>query len=206
MPVRNLGIQADPLLIRRMLSTISSPFLKQGLVMKAYIKAGIIGGVIIFLWGVVSWMALPWHMKTLHSFSDQKAVADVVLANSPQSGMYLLPMMEYGHESQIQKPFLFASIIPDGMPQSMVIEMIIGLVFQIVAAILVAWMLTKVVGLNYIKRLGFVMVFALAAGIITHGMYWNWYGFTLDYTLIAFADLLIGWFLAGLVLAKMCRS
>ena len=173
--------------------------------MKACIKAGILGGIIVFLWGAISWMVLPWHMTTLHSFSDEKAVADVILSNTPQSGMYILPMMGAQQETTVQKPFLFASIVTEGIPYSMAIPMIIGLIMQIITAILIAWMLTKTSGLSYVERVGFVVIFALAAGIVTYGMSWNWYGFSTDYTLIAFADLLIGWFFAGLVLAKLCK-
>ena len=32
------------------------------------IKAGILGGIIVFMWGMVSWMVLPWHTSTIVSF------------------------------------------------------------------------------------------------------------------------------------------
>jgi hypothetical protein len=33
--------------------------------------------------------------------------------------------------------------------------------------------------------------------------YWNWWYFGTAYTLVAFADLVIGWLAAGLVLARL---
>jgi hypothetical protein len=35
--------------------------------------------------------------------------------------------------------------------------------------------------------------------------YWNWYGFPTDFTIGAVLDEVIGWFLAGLVLAAIVR-
>jgi hypothetical protein len=75
-----------------------------------------------------------------------------------------------------------------------------------IVAIFVAWMLLKTKGLSYAGRVSFVVIFALAASIVTDIPYWNWFGFDLQYTLVTVADLLIGWFFAGLVLAKLCKN
>jgi hypothetical protein len=38
---------------------------------------------------------------------------------------------------------------------------------------------------------------------VTHVPYWNWWSFPEEYTLVAMADLAVGWFLAGLVIARV---
>lgn len=169
------------------------------------IKGGIIGGIILFLWGMVSWLVLSWHMTTMNGFKDEQAVASTIQSNVLQSGIYIIPLEQMKTTPEAtQTPLIFASVHLEGT-QSMVIPSLIGLVNQIVAAILVAWLLTKTSGLGYFGRVGFVIVFALAVGVISQVPYWNWFAFDPKYTLVMIADLLIGWFLAGLVLAKICQ-
>lgn len=167
--------------------------------LKTSLIGGIVGGIILFLWGAASWMLLPWHMSTLHSFKDETAVVQVIQTNAPESGIYLSPLQQ---TSTAPGPMVFASVYTKGMPSSMVPSMVIEFIIQLIAAFLVTWMLTKTT-LGYLGRLGFVLVFALAVGITTDLMYWNWFHFDTKYTLVLLADLLIGWFLAGLLLAKL---
>lgn len=172
------------------------------------IKNGIIGGIILFIWGMISWMVFPWHMNVINGFTDSTAVAQAVTSNAPRSGIYVLPYTQADSESATTTqvmPQLFLSVNLKGAETMMIKPMVIGLLTQIIAAILVAWMLSKVVGLSYFGRVGFVVVFALAAGIVTDIPYWNWFAFDANYTLIVIADMLIGWFLAGLAMAKFVK-
>lgn len=178
--------------------------------MAGYIKGGIIAGIILFIWGVLSWMVLPWHMMTLHSFNDEKTVSELVVSNTPESGIYVLPMRQAQSTEQAEQTapqaFIFAAVNTQGMPASMTMPMLIGLISQIIAAIIVGWMLSHTTGFSYAGRVVFAMAFAIAAGIVTHGAYWNWFTFDTKYTLVEMADLLIGWFFAGLILAKFSHS
>ncbi len=173
------------------------------------IKAGIVGGLIIFAWSAVSWTLLPWHMKTLNFFKDESAVVQTIQANVPQSGIYLLPNMSKNGAAtseQSTQPFVFAAVHLESTSNSMTKPMLISLAEQIIAAFLVAWLLLKTTGLSYMGRLGFVVIFSVAAGIIAIVPNWNWFAFDINYSLCLFADLLIGWFLAGLALAKICKK
>jgi hypothetical protein len=178
------------------------------------IKAGILGGIVLFIWSAISWMVLPWHEQTIHSFKSGQAVVHAIKANVEKSGIYFFPAMhpeaiesnmEITQPATGHEPMIFASVHLEGMP-SMAMSMVIGFINAIVAALLVAWLLTKATGLNYIGRVGFVVVFALAAGIITDIPAWNWFRFDMQYTLVMLADMLIGWFFAGLVMAKFSKN
>ncbi len=173
--------------------------------MKTYIKSGVLAGVILFFWGAFSWMVLPWHDATLHHFVDGKAVANGLAANVLQSGIYVFPAEMSANQDEAKQAFIFASVHLQGMPSSMTPALIISLLIQMIAAILVAYLLSKTTGLAYYKRVKFVFLFGLAAGIVTYLPFWNWFCFDMAYTLVMMADLLIGWLLAGLVLAKFNR-
>jgi hypothetical protein len=166
------------------------------------IKGGIFGGLILFVWSFLSWTLIPWHTTTLNNFKDETAVVEVLKANTPTSGMYLLPSMQTMNQNPTaQLPMVFASIKLEGMT-SMTTGMVTQLLIDMVAAFFVTWLLTKTTGLSYRKRIGFVVIFALAAGIAIDLSYWNWFCFDTKYTLVSLADGLIGWLLTGIVLAK----
>ncbi len=171
--------------------------------MKTYIKKGFLAGLVLFFWGAFSWMVLPWHGATLHSFINGPAVASGLEANVLQSGIYVTPMGMDSSQDKAHQAYIFASVHLQGMPSSMIPALIISLLIQMVAAILVAYMLSKTTGLTYFKRVKFVGFFGLAAGIVTYLPLWNWFCFDASYTFVMMADLLIGWILAGLVLAKI---
>lgn len=175
------------------------------------VKAGVLGGIILFVWSCISWMVLPWHYTTIHSFNNEAAITQAIQTNTLASGMYMLPMMKPDgtaakEETATPTPTVFAAVKLDGMQKSMTIPMIRSFIMQVIAATLVAWLLLKTAGLGYIRRVGFVAVFAIVVSILANFCYWNWFGFDMQYTLVEMADMFIAWFLAGLGIAAVCKS
>ncbi|MDQ2994245.1 MAG: hypothetical protein M3R00_04770, partial [Pseudomonadota bacterium] len=60
---------------------------------KRIFMAAVLGGLIAFIWGNISWVVLDWHLKAMHQFKDESAVAAVLKNNAPESGVYMLPQM-----------------------------------------------------------------------------------------------------------------
>jgi len=58
---------------------------------KKLLLGTVLGGLIVFAWGAISWMVLPWHAATLQAFTNEAAVSKVIQANAPQPGVYFLP-------------------------------------------------------------------------------------------------------------------
>ncbi len=54
-------------------------------------KGALAGGLVLFVWGIVYWMALPWHEGVFGQFQDEDAVASVLTQNAPQPGIYVYP-------------------------------------------------------------------------------------------------------------------
>lgn len=144
-------------------------------------------------------MALPWHGKTMNAYKDEAKVAEVILANTDASGVYFLPSKD---ESQMAKgPILFGAVRRGGM-QGMTVPMIISCLIDIIGAGLITWLLLQTSGRSFMGKVGFVVIFALAAGVVCLLPEWNWWGYSTGYTAVAVMDLVVGWFLAGLVIAK----
>ena len=174
---------------------------------KSIVKGAIFGGIILFVWYMISWMALPWHKSTMNVFKNSSEVEAFMMKETPKSGIYVLPCHEgkKGDTAKKSSPSLFVSMNKEGVAYDTATPYIIGLITQIVAAAVVSWMLCFVKKLNYFSRVIYCAVFGLAAGIVGFIPGWNWMGFPFAYALIGIIDLIIGWFLAGLVIAKVTK-
>ncbi len=173
---------------------------------KRILLSSLLGGLVMFIWGAISWTALPWHHWTFNSFKDSAQVSQIIKTNTSQSGMYLLNTEPTAENPQsTAKPLVFASVFQPGMSSSMGPYLIGGLIIQIIAAFLVSLLLNMTRGLSYAARVGFVVLFGLAAFVSTELPYWNWFHFSTSYTLVSLLDLLIEWFLGGLVIAKIIK-
>lgn len=186
--------------------------------MKKLILGGVLGGAVVFAWGMVSWMVLPWHQWTFENFQNEALVQEALMASVSKAGIYLLPgcplkgknlpreeakaLTKEVHAKMETGPVAFVAIQPKGTgPMS--ILMVKGFVIQAVGAFLLAWLLSVAKLKGYKEKVVFSAVIALAAGVITLLPQWNWWGFSPLYTLVGIADLVIGWVLAALVIAKV---
>ncbi len=180
--------------------------------MKQVLIGGLLGGVMLFGWSAISWMVLPWHHSNFHKFDQEKVVEIVIQSNALHKGIYLLPNPIQGtpeerkeaHERASKGPFAFVAMSPQG-GGSMPLHMVFAFLIQALGAAMVTGLLTliKKPEATFGEKFIFVVVFALAAGIVCQLPYWNWWGFPKDFILLTMADLLIGWSLAGLMIAKV---
>src|SRR5688500_15766219 len=74
---------------------------------KKLLLGAIIGGVILFLWGAVSHMLLPFATMGLQRFTNEEAIKQTVVANAPRSGVYFLPFMQEEGLSEEQQNAAF---------------------------------------------------------------------------------------------------
>ncbi len=184
---------------------------------KKLIRGAVIGGVIVFLWCLVSWMVLPWHSMVFNKFTDEGSVANTIRNHAPVSGVYILPNtytynastsaseMEKGISMMQHGPTMFASIQVNGMGEKTARPFIVSLIIQIIGAGIVTWMLLQTKGLNYRQRVWFVTLYGIAIGVLGILPAWNWWALSPSYVASIFFDLIVGWFLAGLALAKICK-
>jgi len=184
---------------------------------KQFIQGAVFGGIIVFLWSMVSWMFIPWHAFVFKSFTDEVQVARVIQDNASMSGMYVLPntfnynastsstQMENGLRMMQAGPTMFASIRLEGVGSMTIRPIVIALLLQILGAWIVTWMLLQTKGLKFSKRLKFVLLFGISIGVLGVLPAWNWWGFSMNWVLFLFTNLIVGWFLAGLAIAKICK-
>lgn len=182
--------------------------------MKILVKGSLIGGLIAFIWMNFSWMVLPWHWMTISPLPNETPVAESLKNNVTKNGVYLLPLtMEKTPEAmaevnrKIQEgPFAFMVVYPKGFKMNKAKMMFFGLLFNILVAFLLTYLLTKTTGLSYIQKVGFVKVAALAGALVIVIPNFIWWQFPLSYTVVTTLDVSIGWGLAGLGIGKVVKS
>jgi hypothetical protein len=185
--------------------------------MKLMLKGGVVGGLVLFIWSALSWMALPIHEQTFHGFSNETLVESALMASldKGQAGVYILPnpkgpanQTEDAQKQAMEKshkgPFAFIVMTPKGWG-SMGLHMLVGFLINFLSAALVTGLLLKTGGMKYWGRVWFVVLFAVTAGVICHLPEWNWWGFSARFIGAQFLDLIAGWLLAGLAIARITK-
>lgn len=172
--------------------------------MKKNVLLSLVAGLVLFVWGFISWAVLPWHMMVANKFTNEAAVSQVLKDNSPQTGVYYLPFSEKDHgPNQVGA---FANVLPQGTEMNMGKQMSIGLITQITSAFLVLSLVSMTSGLTYWGKVGFFSLTGLTIGFVSHAPYWNWFGFPAPYVGVTILDILIGWTLAGLAVAQFAHG
>ena len=169
--------------------------------MRNIILGTVVGAVILFVWGMVSWQVLGWHQAVAKQFVDEVAVGRVLKENAREPGIYYLPYSAQDHKPG--EPAAFVNVLPNGVDVSVGSLLLTAFVGDIFAALLAILLLQSTGGLTYPARLGFMVAIGFAIGFISHFPYWNFFSFPLSYTLVTIADSTAAWFLAGLAMAKI---
>ena len=179
--------------------------------MKRLLLSSLFGGLVVFLWSNVSWLLLGWHAAGMRTFTNERAVGEILTANAPQPGLYLLPSnySETGSEITLDQqitrkqagPFLFGSVRAGR--QNWTLPATLGKSFATQLA--AAFLLTLVIGSarfeSYGGRVTACAVAGLFAGLVGHVPNATWWEFPVSSTIVQIADLTLSWLFAGLVIA-----
>ncbi|MFC3653741.1 hypothetical protein ACFONN_19460 [Dyella humi] len=175
--------------------------------------AAIFGGIVMFIWGAVAHMMLGLGNPGIH----QPVHEDVVLSSlheglGPTPGVYILPSFDpkqwndqaartvYAQKTQTS-PFAWVVYLPQGEDMT---NMSRQLPRQWASDTLASLALAFVMGLaafSFGKRMGLAAAAVLFAWLSTLVPYWNWYRFPDALIWAALLEQLIGWLLAGAVMA-----
>lgn len=177
-----------------------------------------LGGLTLFVWGAVSHMVLPLYNNALHKFTNQDAVTQVVAANTPFPGTYFLPnypnypegateedkkMLDEKMEQQmVNGPMVFAHVRVGAM-ESMGTLMVTEFLTNTLAALVATVLLVSAMQLTFGKRVLFAVGIALVMLFDHSASTWNWYSAGLDFFFAEVVDAVLGWALAGMVIAKV---
>lgn len=182
--------------------------------MRSLIIGALLGAVIAFVWQGISWMALPWHCKSMKKIRNEEFVGWVLKENARKDGVYVIPHFDCDgdeqsaswKESAEQGPYVFASIRTKGISGSMLGNSVTSFVMFLILSGIATALLMRTGGLSYAGRVLFVFGIGTISAIVATIPMWNWFAFPMSYTLINLGDTLITWLLVGLGIAATTPS
>lgn len=173
--------------------------------MNKLITPAILGGLALFVWSSVSWMVLPFHNQSFKSFGNEGIVIGAMSLGDRGSGVYLLPQPKHGdgHDGR-KEPFAFVVYNKTGWGD-MNFKMGLALAVDMLSAYFAAWLLLLAGVKGFVKKVFFLESLGIFAGLVVVVPNAIWWGYSDVFTFTALADLVIGWCLAGIVIAKFTK-
>jgi hypothetical protein len=169
--------------------------------------AGVLGGIAMFLWASIAHMATPLASIGLQPIPGGDAtVTGLHQTLGDRAGLYFFPFAGTGpramadQEAKLKvEPSGLLAYRPPGAGG--VTPSLLGVEFalEVIESLLAAAVLAMAAGFG--ARFGMAVAIGLVAAMATNFSYWNWYGFSLDYTLANAFTELMKFVVAGLVIA-----
>lgn len=173
--------------------------------------AGLLGGIAMFMWSAIAHMITPLGTVGLKDLPNEPAVIAALQAGpGAKAGLYIYPSMN-GPDGPVSQgayakrlkttPTGLIAYQPPGTPMLTPRQLGSELLLELVEATIAAFLLRYAAIRGFFRRVGFVTLIGIPAVITTNGSYWNWYGFPLDYTAAYALTQLVGYVVAGAMMA-----
>jgi len=178
------------------------------------IVAAIVGGLVVFIWGAVAHMATPLGEMGISTLPDEARSLES-FTTVPASGMYFFPGMDMTRkptpeeqkawEAKIHAGPTGLLIIRKGPGEAMSPRQLGGeLATNILAALVASILVSMMIG-SWLKRACAVALFGVFGVVSLLLSYWLWYHFPTAFICGEAVTEVVGWFLAGLVIAKIVK-
>ena len=180
--------------------------------LKRILIAAIFGAVIMFIWGGFSHMVLFIGIG-FKPLPNEDKVIETLQSSIPEQGLYLFPGKDFRkkyteeEEAVFLKKFQFG---PVGMllyrpvggnplsPKKLITQFMSNFLSSLTAAFIASLLFA-----GYWKRVFAITMLGGLACISVGMIYWNWYEFPTSFFIAQCIDLLVCFFLAGLLIAKV---
>ncbi len=170
------------------------------------VTAGIVGGVVMFIWGALSHMALGIGDMGMKSLPGEDVVMPAMKSSISERGFYMFPAMDENDTSEAamkaweekykQGPRGIVVFDPQGGEAMSPMQLGTELASNIVAALFAAIILARI-GTSRFGRTMMGTAIGLVAWLSIDASYWNWYRFPDLFTMSQLIDQTAGWFLTG---------
>ena len=178
--------------------------------------ATLLGGVLLFVWGVASNMALAWHERSYSKLKDERTVLEALDAVDNGPGMYLIPnvnpsenqvqsaeeemlAMEIATKQMAEGPMAWIVYRPDGnrtFQSAITVQSFLCLGTSALLSLLAV-----LVGRSFIRRFVAIVLSVLAGTLFAKLPLWIWWGFTDDWMFAQLLDPVVGGAIAGVGIA-----
>ncbi|GIK19783.1 MAG: hypothetical protein DYG93_09215 [Leptolyngbya sp. PLA2] len=186
------------------------------------VGGALVGAVVAFMWGFVFWTVLPFSDQAITRVADEGALSESLRQHVGASGAYALPYPDH-HEGMTAEQKKMADTIwkgkhemgpvallfysQDGVSTEDPLTFARGFLIALLASFLLAAVSAAAAqrGVPYGRRVALILSIALFAALTSHAMQWNWFYLPMRYSITMFAELVVGWTLAGLAIAAIAQ-
>ena len=184
--------------------------------MKKIVLAGILGAVIAFIWSAIAHMCpLTGHLGLSMLNEKEDTVIAALKSNLPEPGLYFFPGMDMTkkltkaeEEAWTAKykagPSGLLLYHPNGAEPMEPKQLVIEFFTTVLCGLIAAFILASTVG-SCKCRATMVAMIGLFGWLAISVSQWNWYGFPFAFIALDAIDQVIGWLLAGFLMAKMIQ-
>jgi hypothetical protein len=184
--------------------------------MKKNLLAAILGAVIFFIWSAAVHMNPLTGPMGLSMLNDKEAAVLAALnENVQQPGLYFFPGMDMSQHMTKEAEAAWTAkykagpsglllVQPKGGEPMMASQLVISFISNLLCALLAAFILASTVG-SCARRVAIVASLGLFSWLAISIEQWDWYEFPFTFVALDAINQVIGWTLAGLLMAKMIR-
>ena len=174
------------------------------------IIAAVLAGIVMFMWGAVSHVALGLVDSSMKQVPNEAAVMSAMKTNLTEPGLYVLPGMDMSHKGTEAEQAAWAAKYAEGptavliysptgedamSPRKFVIELASN-----IAAALVVGMILMLASVSFSRGVSIAALVGMAGWLSINVSYWTWYRFPTNFVTAELVDQIVGWLLAGFVL------
>src|SRR5262245_35250593 len=182
--------------------------------MKRILLAGILAGVVVFVWSAIDHMLLPFGHMGVKNLPQEDATMTALKASIPEGGLYIFPGFDMENKSDeaykayeakfVAGPTGILVISPGGLQPMMPRQLTTELLTDIVAGCIAAWVVS-LTSASFGRRALLVMLLGVFAWVSVSLSHWIWYHFPFPYIAAEGVDQIVGWLLGGFAIAWVYR-
>ena len=181
--------------------------------------AGVVGGLVLFLWSFLSWVVLPIHTPTIKQLPQEDTVMSMMRANMPDKGVYYFPQIspsaakdpaavEAWTAKYARGPIGFIVYSPEGGAPMEPLTLVVSFILEIAAALFGIWFFRRSTAARsgYFSQAAFFGAIGTLICVAVYLQEWLHMKYPLAYSLAFCADAAFGWFLMGLAIVPMLNA
>lgn len=179
------------------------------------VLAAIFGGLLMFLWGAVAHMALPFEREAMKPMPNEAALLSTLGSSLAEPGMYAFPWIDKAARPSAEQQQEWQRKLANG-PSGLLIykpnggeamsprQLVTEFFADVLAALFGALLLVQLPG--SVGRRAFSMAaIGIAAWLSISVSQWTWYGFPTALLASDLVEQFGGWLLAGIGMATLIR-
>src|SRR5262249_6327326 len=177
-----------------------------------WLIATLLGTASMFVWGGISHMVLLKGIGFTR-MSNEERIVSTLHTSLPGDGLYFFPSIDLRGNPTAEDQAAWEARFRAG-PTGMLIyhaagdtpvsakKLSLQFLSDVLAAGIVSYLLSLVVA-TYWRRPGLSALMGVFGLFAISSIYWNWYGFPTAFFLAQGVDMIVGWSLAGAVIARL---